>query len=186
MEKDQLNFETIARSGGFSLIEVLIAAFVIAIGVLGVSSAQLISIKNNQSAYYRSQANFLAMDILDRMRANPDGVQGGFYSSVNTATTTPSATLPNCATNANGCSPQDIATADARQWAANFSRDGVAGLIPGSTGTVVTQVAGAITTATVTVTWSEHNWNNDPDGNGDSADARFGDSTGRVSLTVRM
>jgi type IV pilus assembly protein PilV len=184
MGKRQLKSK--AASGGFSLIEVLIAAFVIAIGVLGVSSAQLISIKNNQSAYYRSQANFLAMDILDRMRANPDGVQNGFYNNIDTATTTPSAALPNCATNANGCSSQEIATADARQWAANFSRDGVVGLIPGSTGTVVTQVAGAITTVTVTVTWSENNWNDDPDGDGDAADGGFGDSTGRVSLSVRM
>jgi type IV pilus assembly protein PilV len=177
------------RSGihaGFSLIEVLIAMFVIAIGVLGVSSAQLISIKNNQSAYYRSQANFLAMDILDRMRANPNGVQGGFYSNIDTKTVTAKVDLPTCAAETTGCTAQAIATADAQQWAANFSRDGNAGLIPGSSGTVVTQVAGAVTNVTVTVTWSEHGWNQDPNGDGDNTDAGFGEETGRVQITVRM
>lgn len=182
----QLKSKPRARSSGFSLIEVLIAAFVIAIGVLGVSSAQLISIKNNQSAYYRSQANFLAMDILDRMRANPNGVQGGFYSNIDTTTVTASAELPTCAAEITGCTAQAIATADAQQWAANFTRDGNVGLIPGSSGTVVTQVAGAVTNVTVTITWAEHSWDDDPDGDGDSTDAGFAEGTGRVQITVRI
>lgn len=174
------------KAGGFSLIEVLVAVFVIAIGVLGVGSAQLISIKNNQSAYYRSQANFMAMDILDRMRANPEGVQNGSYANIDTAAVNASPDLPGCAAESSGCTPAAIAAADARQWAANFSRDGNVGLLPGSSGTVVTQVVGAVTTVTVTVTWSESSWSDDPDGNGDNVDAGFAENTGRVSISARI
>lgn len=58
------------RSGGVSLIEMLIALLVLSFGLLGVAGLQAQSLKNNQSAYLRSQANFLAYEIIDRMRAN--------------------------------------------------------------------------------------------------------------------
>lgn len=173
-------------TSGFSLIEVLIAVFVIAIGVLGVSSAQLLSLKNNQSAYYRSQANFLVMDMLDRMRANPKGVQDGYYEDIDTSDTDPDFALPACASHINGCTAQELATIDKEQWAANFARDGIAGLIPGSVGIVSTAVTGSTTTVTIEVNWAENSWNNDVDGDGDGADARFSDSTGRVSISARL
>lgn len=174
------------RMKGFSMLEVLIAVFVIAIGVLGVSSAQLLSLKNNQGSYYRSQANFLVMDMLDRMRANPSGVQDGDYDNLDTDNVTPSAASPACASNVAGCTSAQIAAADKTQWAANFSTGNNIGLIPGSAGTVSTTVNGTETTATITVTWAESAWDNDPNGDGDSADATFGDTTGRVSMTVRL
>lgn len=165
-------------SHGFSLIEVLIAVFVIAIGVLGVSSAQLISLKNSQSSYYRSQANFLVMDMLDRMRANPDGVQGGHYNSIDTSKITASSGLPACNANTGGCKLEDIAKADAAQWASFFSSDDNAGLLPGSLGTVKTEILGTRTDITIEVTWSESSWKGKAKG--------FDDSTGRVAMKVRL
>jgi len=49
------------RSGGFTLIEVLIAALVLAVGLLGLAGLQAASIKNNLSAYKRSQATQLGL-----------------------------------------------------------------------------------------------------------------------------
>lgn len=161
---------------GFSLVEVLIAVFVIAIGILGVSSAQLISLKNSQSSYYRSQANFLVMDMLDRMRANPDGVQAGHYNDINTKTVTASHALPAC--NASGCSLEQIASADAAQWASFFSSNDNPGLLPGSVGTVKTDITGTRTDITIEVTWSESSWK--------GAEQGFDDSTGRVAMKVRL
>ena len=40
---------------------------------------QVSSLKQNQSAYYRSQATLFAYDIADRMRANMDEVNAGSY-----------------------------------------------------------------------------------------------------------
>ena len=55
---------------GASLIEVLVAMVILAIGMLGLAGLQLSSMNNNQSAFYRSQATFLANDKLDRVRVN--------------------------------------------------------------------------------------------------------------------
>src|SRR5262245_8151399 len=56
---------------GFSLMEVLVAMLVLAIGLLGLSSLQAQSMKFNHDAFVRSQATILAYDIMDKMRADP-------------------------------------------------------------------------------------------------------------------
>jgi len=58
------------RQKGFSLLEVMIAVFVLAIGLLGVAGLQLVSMKSGQSAFLRSQATLLAYTIVDDIRAN--------------------------------------------------------------------------------------------------------------------
>ncbi len=58
------------KEAGATLIEVLVAMVVLAIGLLGLAGLQATSIQSNHSAYYRSQATLLAGDLADRMRAN--------------------------------------------------------------------------------------------------------------------
>jgi len=58
------------KEAGATLIEVLIAMVVLAIGLIGLAGLQATSIQSNHSAYYRSQATLLASDLADRMRAN--------------------------------------------------------------------------------------------------------------------
>lgn len=55
---------------GFTLLEVLVAVMVLAIGLLGLAGLQATAVRFNSSAYLRSQATILAYDITDRMRAN--------------------------------------------------------------------------------------------------------------------
>jgi len=57
---------------GFSLIEVLIALVILAIGLLGMASLMLTSMQSNQNAAERSAAIVLSYDIAERMRGNPD------------------------------------------------------------------------------------------------------------------
>lgn len=64
---------------GATLIEVLITMIVLAVGLLGLAGMQITSVKSNQSAYYRSQATFLAYEISDRMRANRIEAQADAY-----------------------------------------------------------------------------------------------------------
>ena len=58
------------RENGFTLIEVLVAMLIIAIGILGITALQYKGLQYNQDAYYRTQVNLLAYDIADRMRLN--------------------------------------------------------------------------------------------------------------------
>jgi type IV pilus assembly protein PilV len=64
---------------GFTLLEVLIALIVLSIGLLGLSGLQTTSLRNNHSAFLRSQATLVTNDIIDRMRANRDAAVDGAY-----------------------------------------------------------------------------------------------------------
>ena len=61
---------------GASLLEVMIALFVLAVGLLGVFAMQAESMKLNQQAYSSSQAMFLANDAVERMRVNMVSLTG--------------------------------------------------------------------------------------------------------------
>ncbi|MBD2858718.1 type IV pilus modification protein PilV [Spongiibacter sp. KMU-158] len=67
------------KQAGTSLIEVMVAVLVSAVGVLGAALLQMNAVKFNQTANSRSTAVFLASDISDRMRANrPDALSGNY------------------------------------------------------------------------------------------------------------
>ncbi len=61
------------RARGFTLIEVLVSMIILALGLLGLASLQGISLKNNQDAHLFSQANALAYEMSDRIKANKWG-----------------------------------------------------------------------------------------------------------------
>jgi type IV pilus assembly protein PilV len=63
---------------GVTLLEVLISIVVLAVGLLGYAGLQTVSLKNNLSAYHRSQATMLAYDVIDRIRA--DQVNAAAYT----------------------------------------------------------------------------------------------------------
>jgi type IV pilus assembly protein PilV len=97
------------KQAGFTLIEVLVSSLILSIGLVGVAGLQALSLKNNQSAYMRSQATALAYDLADRMRSNVAGANAGFYVPANAAT------RATCTTTA-GCSSQQMAQNDLSEW----------------------------------------------------------------------
>jgi len=154
------------RAGGFTLIEVLIAMLVLMVGILGVAGIQLVSFQNNQNAYLRTQATYIAADFLDRIRANPEGHEDfTVYDNVDTA----SANLPadpGCIQSAAGCTPAELAAQDVREWASYFvdifNQTDFRPALPAGRGTVA---RGAGNEFTVRVFWEERDWATDVDGN---------------------
>ena len=63
--------QSIHKQQGASLIEVMVALLVLAIGTLGVLSMQVNSVKLNQNAYLYSQAANIANDIYEAMVITP-------------------------------------------------------------------------------------------------------------------
>tara|TARA_R110002072_G_C7974566_1_gene535218 strand:+ start:2785 stop:3234 length:450 start_codon:yes stop_codon:yes gene_type:complete len=57
-------------NSGFSLIEVLVAMLILAIGFMGIAALQFKGLKYNTDALLRSQINILGYDIADRIRLN--------------------------------------------------------------------------------------------------------------------
>lgn len=108
------------HTSGFTLIEVLIALFVLAIGLLGMATLMLASMQSSQGASQRSAATVAAYDLAERMRINriAAAVAPSPYA-VDPAT----AALPTCFTdvnNTNGCSAADNVQLDLAQWMANL------------------------------------------------------------------
>ena len=58
------------RQSGMTLIEVLVAVLILAVGLLGAAVIQLNALTYTDSSRMISQASFIAYDMLDRVRAN--------------------------------------------------------------------------------------------------------------------
>jgi type IV pilus assembly protein PilV len=107
------------RQLGFNLIEVMVALVILSIGILGMAKLQVTGIKQNQSAYMRSQANLLAYDVVDRMRVNRDALTSYFQVTSGTANA-------NCLAAA-GCTEAQMASHDLSEWFATIARELPAG-----------------------------------------------------------
>lgn len=69
------------RSEGFTLVEVLVSVLILGIGLLGLAGLQNVCIAAGYSSLQRSQASWLAGDMADLLRANPDAARAGDYDT---------------------------------------------------------------------------------------------------------
>lgn len=58
------------RTGGFTLIEVLIALLILLVGLLGVAGVQMLSLQQANNSNVRSQVNLHAQNMVELVRAN--------------------------------------------------------------------------------------------------------------------
>jgi len=144
------------KNNGFTLIEVLVATLVLSIGLLGLAALQANNLKNNQSAYFRSQATQLAYDIADRMRANVTASNSYLSTSTAVAAATQQA---DCTEVSTTCSPEKMAQNDLYEL-----KSALATALPGGAATITS--AGGVFTVTV-------NWDDNHDGLTDNADPNF-------------
>lgn len=150
------------------MIELLVAVLVVGIGVLGATGLQMVSLQQNRGAALRSEAVQLAYDIMDRIRANPNGNYGG----LNLGAAPPVA--PNCLGSV--CTEAQVVSFDEASWKCslgNFNTDAVcfglraAGVLaptsdqpglPSGDGSIA--VDAGTGRVTVTVRWQEQNMPN--------------------------
>lgn len=103
------------RQSGFTLIEVLVAFFVLSIGLLGVVALMINAKVSQHQAVQRTRAVDLAQAIIERIRINPAAIAtyniGLSPKGGNTAAAEP---VPNCATSA--CTPAELAAHDLWSW----------------------------------------------------------------------
>lgn len=99
---------------GFSLLEVLIALLVLAVGILGVAGLQGSSLRNTYSAHLRSQATSIAQDMMERLRANRSYVFAAEDNYRVALEDAPTGEAANCATAS--CTDAELAAYDKDQW----------------------------------------------------------------------
>jgi len=114
-----MSVTVIAKQAGFraqlgvALLEVLVSLLILAFGLLGMAGLQTVSLRNNQTAYYRTQATMFATDIVERMRGNILAVDNSNYDDIAGADTA------SCFT-AVGCTSTQMAAQDVNDWSADI------------------------------------------------------------------
>jgi len=124
-----------SREAGFGLIEILVALLILAIGLLGMASLQTTSLQQTTGSQARTQAIFLAEDLVERIRANRPNRSDYVLTAPNAVACNTDFAIDNTGVAAN----------DLSEW-----RNSLACLLPGGNGEVA--VNGDV--ITVDVTWS--------------------------------
>lgn len=122
----------IRHNSGFTLIEILVSLVVMSLGMLGIMAMQMNNLQINQLATDRTQATIAAIDIIDRMRANPTVALANGYDITLDADTPPASAT--------------IESQDLNEWRTTLSN-----WLPEGTGSV--DVEGNV--VVVTIQWSE-------------------------------
>jgi type IV pilus assembly protein PilV len=144
---------------GFTLIEVLVAVVILAVGLLGLAGMQAKELGSNQSAYNRSQATQLAYDIADRMRANPSAAASYLMNPANAQCAAGDDPCTTCTSPAKSCATTQLAETDLYNW-----NNDLKGALPKGTGRVAFN--GVVYTVTI-------NWDEDKSGVVDNNDPNF-------------
>jgi len=119
------------KAAGFSLIEVLVTFLVLSIGLLGLAGLQSMSIKEGMDSGQRSQAVWLMQELVERMRANKDGLASGYTAATGDGDLCDDGPVKMCSdhlddgtkTNAaNNCSANEMAEFDVWELACGFGR----------------------------------------------------------------
>ena len=138
---------TTIHQRGFSLLEVMIALVIFSIGLIGLAGLQSASLSYNQSAYLRSQATYLAYNILDKMRANPQAAINGNYDL---ATYSYAGVNNACYYNTAGtCNALQLAQTDIYEWKQAMD------ILPGGKGMVETTLVSGVRIYKVTMQWND-------------------------------
>ena len=128
---------TLKKQQGVGLVEVLVAALIIAVGLLGIASLQATSLQASIDAETRIKATNLASELTDRIRANLalDNSymidQSGATSSLCAVAPTSCSDAPGTTTSGSACNTAQMTQDDL--YAVICSASGISNRLPGGT-----------------------------------------------------
>jgi type IV pilus assembly protein PilV len=159
-----------ARAGGFTLLEVMVAVVVTAIGLLGIAKIQALAYASTTSASVRSLVALQVSGLAASMHANRTYWSTGAaplqitITGSGTTSTISDNTLNTTATTSNfcysgvapavGCSTTQLAAFDLHTWANALNAPGMLFNLNPVT-TIACPIAVIPITCTITVTWNE-------------------------------
>ena len=158
---------------GITLLESLVALLILSIGLLGTAHLMATGIKHTNGSFARTQATYIAENIAERMRANPDAIAAADYDGIN-SNTIGCATLParycqqKGGTTPSSCTAAQLATFDVfhatcGSGGSTNGNNGVKDLLPGGQMTISCDGAPCTPSSTYTIRVS---WNETELGNG--------------------
>lgn len=109
------------RATGFSLIEVLVSVFVLALGIIGAAGMQLTALRTNQQSAYQTAAVQLASEFADRMRSNDtqmkrDDGDNPYLGIDYEAASDDAPAMPSTNCYTSSCSGAELAEFDIYEW----------------------------------------------------------------------
>lgn len=128
-----------SRMRGATLVEVLAALLILAVGLLGIAALYVDNLRNGRTAMLRTQAATLAADMADRIRVHRAG--GNAFTRI---------TGQRCTEPSPDASAEESAARELACW-----QDEVGRQLPNGTGTVARDSSTLPPTYTVTVSWAE-------------------------------
>lgn len=144
------------RRRGFTLIEVLVAMAVIAVGLLGIAAMETTSLGATTGAGNESTVAVMTQSLADAMSANTGYWKAGVFPAspfTVSGSTISDSTLNGVSQDCSSadCTPLQLAGYDLRQWGTDLQ-----GRIPGAAGTIACQlgVSGSPNLCTITVDWT--------------------------------
>lgn len=160
---------------GFSLVEVMIALIVIAVGMLGIAKLEAVVLSNTGTSRVRALVALQAASLADTMHADRDfwnGASGDWTVNPLTVTATVASGTPTLsATNSStlnsalgspadctaaACSPVNLAAYDVNQWITGpGNQGGLDAVLKNSTSTVTCSSATGVVTCTIQIVWNE-------------------------------
>jgi len=128
---------------GFSMVEVLVALVVLGVGMLGIASLYVVTLRSSGSAISRMQAVNLASDLGDRIRANRMGRDAYAGAAAESGDA--------CVGSTAACTPAQMAAHDLFVW-----QQQIAAALPGTpSGQVIVDNSTNPRTYRIIVSWSE-------------------------------
>ncbi len=162
-----MNGRPLQACRGFSLVEVMVALVVCAIGLLGLAKMESLAVASTSVAAGRSIAAIEASSLAAAMHANKAYWASGTAPGLTTVTVTNnptsvvisspvlSSTPPNSCSvpGTNSCTPDQMAAFDVQSWASSLS---LQNLLPASFSTIICTTTAFPVTCTIQIQWTEN------------------------------
>ena len=129
------------------MLELLVALLVTSIGVLGVAGLTTLNAQHRRSAVAHAEAVRLAEDMIERIRANPAGLQAGSYGASG---------LGSLDCQAGDCTTAEMAAFDLAEWRCALGEAATDGRCRGplnATGSVAVDAAAG--SVRITIQWRD-------------------------------